>query len=113
MSSYNRMKETRTDLCCLQVPFKEYIDLLATDGTMVQVGAPEQPLPLSVFSLIPGRKRLAGSLIGSPQEIRDMFQLAADKGVQPWIEQYPMRDANQALLDFEAGKPRFRYVLVN
>lgn len=80
---------------------------------MVQVGAPEEPLPLSVFSLIPSRKRLAGSLIGSPKEIRDMFQLAADRNVKPWVEKRPMRDANQAILDMEAGKPRFRYVLVN
>jgi alcohol dehydrogenase (NADP+) len=46
-------------------------------------------------------------------EIRDMLQLAADKQIKPWVEKRPMKDANQAIIDLEAGKPRFRYVLVN
>ncbi|KAI6781612.1 formaldehyde dehydrogenase-like protein [Emericellopsis cladophorae] len=96
-----------------KVPFTGYIGMLKMDGTMVQVGAPEEALPLHAFSLIPGRRRLAGSMIGSPSDIRAMFQLAADKNVKPWIEQRPMSEANQAIIDFSAGKPRFRYVLVN
>jgi D-arabinose 1-dehydrogenase-like Zn-dependent alcohol dehydrogenase len=42
-----------------------------------------------------------------------MLQLVADKKVKPWVETRPMSEANQAIVDFEAGKPRFRYVLVN
>lgn len=42
-----------------------------------------------------------------------MLQLAADKGLKPWVEERPMREANEVLKDLEAGKPRFRYVLVN
>ena len=91
----------------------EYINTLAVDGTMVQVGAPEEPVPLHMFSIIPGRRRLAGSGIGSPKEIRDMFELSVAKNVKPWVEKRPMKDANQAMVDMEAGKARFRYVLIN
>lgn len=91
----------------------DYLNLLNHNGTMVQVGAPEGDVPLSVFNLIRGRRSLAGSAIGSPGEIREMFQLAADKNIKPWVEKRPMKDANQAIVDMEAGKPRFRYVLVN
>jgi alcohol dehydrogenase (NADP+) len=42
-----------------------------------------------------------------------MLQLAADKKVQPLVEERPMSDANQAIVDFDAGKARYRYVLVN
>lgn len=91
----------------------DYLNTLSLDGTIVQVGAPEGPIPLSVFNIIPGRRRIAGSAIGSPQEIRDMFQLAADKNVKPWVEKRPMKDANQAIVDLEDGKARFRYVLQN
>lgn len=42
-----------------------------------------------------------------------MLQLAVDKQIKPWVELRPMEDANQAVLDLEAGKPRYRYVLVN
>lgn len=96
-----------------KAPWAAYISLLTLDGTMVQVGLPEEPISLRLGALISRRRRLAGSGIGSPAEIREMFQLSVDKDVRPWVEQLPMSDANKAIVDFEAGKPRFRYVLVN
>lgn len=57
--------------------------------------------------------KFAGSGIGSPTEIREMLKLAAEKNIHPWIETRPMEEANQAVIDLAAGKPRFRYVLVN
>lgn len=95
------------------MPLSSYIDTLRLDGTLVQVGAPEGPVPLHIFSIIPGRRRIAGSGIGSPKEIREMLQLAVDKKIKPWVEKRPMKDANQAIVDMEDGKARFRYVLQN
>jgi len=57
--------------------------------------------------------KIGGSAIGSPKEIREMLDLAAAKGVHPWINKKPLDQANQAVVDFEAGKPRYRFVLVN
>lgn len=96
------------------MPISGYLALLKRDGTLVQVGNPddgvfEVPAP----SLIIGRKTLAGSMIGAPGEIREMLQLAAEKNVKPWVEERPMRDANQAIVDMDKGKARYRYVLVN
>ena len=42
-----------------------------------------------------------------------MLDLAATKGVKPWIQERPMKDANQAILDMDNGNARYRYVLVN
>jgi D-arabinose 1-dehydrogenase-like Zn-dependent alcohol dehydrogenase len=42
-----------------------------------------------------------------------MFDLVAEKGIHPWIEQRSMKDANKAIVDLEKGQPRYRYVLVN
>lgn len=91
----------------------DYLNSLGLDGTLVQVGAPEEPVPLRIFNILPGRRSIAGSIIGSPKEIRDMFQLAVDKKIKPWVEKRPMKDANQAIVDMTAGKARFRYVLQN
>ncbi|KAH7133373.1 chaperonin 10-like protein [Dactylonectria estremocensis] len=96
-----------------KMPLQEYFDMLALNGTLVQVGIPEEPIPLSAWALVPQRRRLVGSLVGSPKEIEELFQLAADKQIVPWVEMRPMTEANQAIVDMEAGKPRFRYVLVN
>lgn len=97
-----------------KMPLNEYMSLLRTDGAFVQVGVPEDGgLQVPAGSLIGGRKTMGGSCIGSPEDIREMLQLAADKKVKPWIQERPMKDANQAVLDMADGKARFRYVLVN
>lgn len=42
-----------------------------------------------------------------------MLQLAAEKKAKSWIQERPMKEANQAILDTNDGKARYRYVLVN
>jgi alcohol dehydrogenase (NADP+) len=97
-----------------QTPLSEYLSLLRQDGILVQVGLPEDGMfQVSGHNLALGRKKVGGSLIGSPTEIREMLQLAAEKNVQPLVEERPMKDANQAIVDMEDGKARYRYVLVN
>jgi alcohol dehydrogenase (NADP+) len=96
------------------MPLTEYLNLLRFEGTFVQLGAPDEGLPgIGVMNLIFKRVKITGSLIGSPQDIRDMFDLAVAKNVQPWVEEIPMKDANKAIVDMEAGKPRYRYTLYN
>lgn len=96
-----------------KMPVAQYITTLALNGTMVQVGAPEEPVPVPIFPLIVGRRSLAGSAIGGSNDIKDMLEFAAKHNVKPWVEKRPMSDANQAIVDMENGKARFRYVLVN
>ncbi|KAI9927277.1 hypothetical protein ASPWEDRAFT_165841 [Aspergillus wentii DTO 134E9] len=97
-----------------KMPIAGYVSLLRTGGTFVQMGAPEDgALSIPAFILIMNRIKFGGSLIGSPDEIREMLQLAADKKVHSWVEERPMKDANKTILDMDAGKARYRYVLVN
>ena len=42
-----------------------------------------------------------------------MLELAANKGIKTWNQNRPMKECNQAVVDMEAGKARYRYVLVN
>ncbi|KAL3484821.1 chaperonin 10-like protein [Aspergillus germanicus] len=97
-----------------KMPISDYVSLLKRDGTFVQVGAPEDgALTIPAFVLVMNGVKLGGSLIGSPDVIREMLQLAADKKIQPWVEQRPMKEANKAIVDMEEGVARYRYVLVN
>ncbi|KAJ5810597.1 8-hydroxygeraniol dehydrogenase [Penicillium pulvis] len=96
------------------MPFSQYLRLLKRDGTFIQVGAPEEPLPqLAAFALIQKGVKVTGSNIGSPEDIRQMLQLAAQKRVLPWIQKRSMEDVNAALVDMHDGKARYRYVLQN
>ncbi|OCL06672.1 hypothetical protein AOQ84DRAFT_378388 [Glonium stellatum] len=97
-----------------KMPLQKYLQLLRTNGQFIQVGAPEDAIPgFNVFALIQKGVKIGGSQIGSPAEIEEMLKVAAEKKVVPWIQKRPMRDANQAIVDMEAGKARYRYVLVN
>ncbi|KAH6661833.1 putative zinc-binding alcohol dehydrogenase [Halenospora varia] len=97
-----------------KMPIGDYLSLLRKDGVLCQVGNPEDGvLQVPAPALIMRRIKLEGSLIGSPSEIREMLQLASDKKVKPRIEVRSMKDANQAIVDMDNGKARYRYVLVN
>ncbi|KIX04500.1 uncharacterized protein Z518_05370 [Rhinocladiella mackenziei CBS 650.93] len=97
-----------------KMPLRDYLSLLRFDGKFVQVGAPEDMMPpFNIFSLLWKRISIWGSLIGSPQDIRDMMQLFAEKGVHTWNNNVPMSEANKAIVNMEAGHARYRYVLVN
>ena len=78
-----------------KMPLRDYMGLLDTGGRLIQVGAPEDALPtLLALDFIPKRKSLGGSCFGSPREIQEMLQFAADKEIQPWIEERPMKEVN-------------------
>ncbi|TAQ90932.1 hypothetical protein B7494_g793 [Chlorociboria aeruginascens] len=96
------------------MPLTKYLQLLRTNGQFIQVGAPEDRVPgFNMFSLILKGIKLGGSATGSPKDISEMLEFAAKKGIHPFIEERPMKDANQAIVDMQNGKARYRYVLVN
>jgi alcohol dehydrogenase (NADP+) len=96
-----------------KMPMNEYVGLLATNGSFVQVGLPEDGALNAPVGALKRRLKMESSLVGSPDEIREMFALAAEKGIKPWIEEVPMKEANKAIVDMHEGKARYRYVLVN
>jgi len=98
-----------------KMPLGGYLSLLKVQGTMIQLGiADGGKMPeLSAFSLVMSGVKLGGSMVGTPEDISEMLQLAADKGVKPWIQERLMSEANQTLVDMEQGKARYRYVLAN
>ena len=97
-----------------KMPINGYLQLLRTKGQLIQVGAPEDVLPpFKAFALIAKGAKIGGSAIGTPAEIREMLDLAVSHKVKPWIEERPLKNANQAIVDMDAGKARYRYVLVN
>ena len=96
------------------LPIAGYLQLLRTAGVLIQVGLPEDAIPgFSAAALIQKGVKIGGSCIGSPEEIRQMLNLSAKKGVKPWIETRPMKQVNQVVQDFVANKARYRYTLVN
>ncbi len=79
------------------VDLDAYLRLLALDGTMVNVGAPAQPLPIQVFTLFGNRRSFAGSGIGGIREIQEMLDFCAAHRIAPEVEVIPAQGINQAL----------------
>jgi alcohol dehydrogenase (NADP+) len=42
-----------------------------------------------------------------------MLQLASEANVRSWVQEVPMDKVNEAVVNMEKGKARYRYVLVN
>lgn len=90
-----------------------YLALLRPGGLFVPLGIPQQPLTIDPLGLILGQKGVVGSALGAPQDIEALLALCADKGVKPWVQRWNFDDINEALGEFNKGKPRYRFVLVN
>jgi uncharacterized zinc-type alcohol dehydrogenase-like protein len=88
-----------------------YLSLLAVDGTLVNVGAPSEPLAVQVFSLLMKRRSFAGSLIGGIRETQEVLDFCAEHGIAPRIELIPAQKINEAFERVLASDVRYRFVI--
>ncbi|MET7482564.1 NAD(P)-dependent alcohol dehydrogenase [Streptomyces sp. NPDC005538] len=88
-----------------------YLSLLKTDGALVNVGAPEEPVSLNLFSVIGGRKTLAGSGIGGIRETQEMLDFCAEHGFGAEIELISADQINEAYERVLSSDVRYRFVI--
>ncbi|MFC6064824.1 NAD(P)-dependent alcohol dehydrogenase [Streptomyces ochraceiscleroticus] len=88
-----------------------YLSLLRAHGTLVQVGAPEDRLGLSPFSVIGGSRAVAGSMIGGIPETQEMLDFCATHGLGAEIEVIPAEQINDAYRRVQASDVRYRFVI--
>ena len=88
-----------------------YLACLRRHGTMVLVGAPEDPLSVASFSVIFGSKNLAGSLIGGLKETQEMLDFCAQHKITSDIELISMADINSAYERLLRSDVRYRFVI--
>ncbi|WP_137134731.1 NAD(P)-dependent alcohol dehydrogenase [Rhizobium sp. FKY42] len=93
------------------IDWNAYLNLLKVDGTMVIVGAPEHPVPVHAFSLIPGRRSLAGSMIGSIKETQEMLDFCGKHNITAEIELIDIKDINTAYERVIKSDVRYRFVI--
>jgi uncharacterized zinc-type alcohol dehydrogenase-like protein len=105
----------RFDLIINTVSAKIDVDALlstvATDGALVNVGAPAEPLSLNVFRLLLQRRSFAGSGIGSIRETQEMLDFCAEQGIAPEIELIGADGINDAWERVLASDVRYRFVI--
>ncbi len=91
--------------------FTPYLESLKKDGTLVLLGAAPDPSEVHAFSLIFGRKKLTGSLIGGIRETQEMLDFCAKKKVLSEVEVIPASRINEAYERTLKGDVRYRFVI--
>ena len=91
--------------------FGALLSLLKVDGALVNVGAPEEPVSLNLFSVIGGRKTLAGSMIGGIAETQEMLDFCAEHNIGAEIELIRADQINEAYDRVLASDVRYRFVI--
>lgn len=94
-----------------QIDWNQYLQLLKLDGTMVVVGIPEHAASINAFSLIGGRRSLAGSLIGGIPETQEMLDFCGKHNIVCEIEEIPIEQVNEAYERVIKSDVRYRFVI--
>lgn len=88
-----------------------YLSLLRTNGTHICVGVPSKPAEVAAFSLLGGRKSLAGSGIGGIKETQEMLDFCAEHNITSDIELIPISYIQQAYERMLKGDVHYRFVI--
>ena len=85
------------------------ISLLARDGNLTLVGAPEKPLAISAFGLIMGRHSVSGSPIGGLPETQEMLDFCGEHNITSDVEVIPIQKVNEAYQRLLKSDVKYRF----
>ena len=94
-----------------ELDLDRYVRMLDVDGTMVNVGLPENALSINLMSLVGNRRSLAGSPIGGIAETQEMLDFCAEHDLGSTIETIGGADIDAAYERVVAGDVRYRFVI--
>ena len=86
-----------------------YLQLLAVDGNITLVGAPEKPLAVAAFALIFGRRSLSGSPIGGIAETQEMLDFCGQHNLTADVEIIPIQKINEAYERLLKSDVKYRF----
>lgn len=88
-----------------------YLNLLRLDGNITLVGVAENPLEVSAFSLIMGRRSLSGSLIGGIAETQEMLDFCGAHNITADVEVIPIQKVNEAYERLLKSDVKYRFCI--
>ena len=86
-----------------------YLNMLGRDGNLTLVGAPEQPLAVSAFALLFGRRSLSGSITGGIAETQEMLDFCAEHNITSDVEVIPIQKVNEAYERLVKSDVKYRF----
>jgi uncharacterized zinc-type alcohol dehydrogenase-like protein len=76
---------------------------------LIQVGAPEKPMAVEIFSLIFRRRIFGGSLIGGIRETQEMLDFCAEHALTADVEVIPIQKINEAYERMLRSDVKYRF----
>jgi uncharacterized zinc-type alcohol dehydrogenase-like protein len=86
-----------------------YLNMLGRDGELTLVGAPEEPLEVSAFVLLFGRKKLSGSITGGIAETQEMLDFCGKHSITADVEVIGVQQINDAYERLLKGDVKYRF----
>lgn len=87
------------------------LKMLKTNGTLICVGAPPEPVGVNMFSLLINRRSIAGSMIGGLPETQEMLDYCGEHNIVSDVEVIPVSYINDAYDRMMNGDVRYRFVI--
>ena len=94
-----------------KIDMSDYLGLLTVEGTLVNVGAPSDPLEVPAFDLILAGRSWAGSAIGGIAATQEMLDFCAEHQILPETELISADRINEAYERVLASDVRYRFVI--
>jgi alcohol dehydrogenase (NADP+) len=111
MKKYSGKLHFVLDAVSAEHDINAYLNLLRVDGSLALVGAPEHPLPVAAFSLIPYRRSFSGSMIGGIAETQEMLDFCGKHNIVSDIEMINIQQINEAYDRLLKGDVKYRFVI--
>jgi uncharacterized zinc-type alcohol dehydrogenase-like protein len=89
----------------------DYLNLLRLDGTLVVIGLPGKPYAVEAGSLLNGRRRIAGSMIGGVPELQEMLDFCGEHSIVSDVEVIKANYINEAYVRTVASDVKYRFVI--
>ena len=86
-----------------------YLNLLARDGNLTLVGAPQKPFAVAAFGLLFGRRSLSGSIIGGIAETQEMLDFCGARNITADVEVIPIQKVNEAYERMLKSDVKYRF----
>ncbi|USS84798.1 alcohol dehydrogenase AdhP [Fructilactobacillus myrtifloralis] len=84
--------------------FTNAVNALAPNGTLVAVALPKGDMALNIDKTVLDGIKVAGSLVGTREDLRETFQFGAAGEVKPIVKTDKLENINHVIDEMKAGK---------
>lgn len=91
--------------------YNMYLNMVDTNGIIICVGVPPEPIKFNGFGIIGNRRSIAGSSIGGIPETQEVLDFCAEHGITSEVEVIPIDYINEAYERMLRSDVKYRFVI--